>query len=89
MLLKEAEKALVLLANCIEGLSCNLLYDLLICLLVLLAVRMLGYYFQRRALQLKDEAEVGDYDCEFAVFLGLSFELRHCHLQDLRPLFVY
>lgn len=74
MLLKEAEKALVLLANCIEGLSCYLLYGLLICLLVVLAVRMFGYYFQCGALQLKDEAEGGDYDCEFAVFLGLSVE---------------
>lgn len=74
MFLKETEKALELLANSIEGLSCDLLYDFLVCLLVVLAVRMLAYYFKRGALQLEDEAEVGDYDCEFDVFLCFSLE---------------
>lgn len=72
--LKEAEKAFVLLAYNVEWLSCYLLYDFLIFLLVVAAVRMLVYYFERGALQFKDEAEIGDDGCELAVVLGLSLE---------------
>lgn len=38
------------------------------------AVRMFVYYFESGALQFKDEAEIGNDDCEFAVVFSFSVE---------------